>query len=210
MKWAGVDPGAAEFPESCIGLSDAQLSALGTDYVERLRAATGAATVERVTDKMLANYCFVGLIHFALPMATIIHCRRDPVDTCMSCFSRLFTADIPYAYDLGELGRHYRAYDLLMAHWHRVLPPGTILDVQYETVVSDFEAQARRIVAHCGLEWDPACLSFYQTERPVRTASVLQVRQPIFSSSVGRWRPDTDILRPLLDGLGGSVAGSSV
>ena len=103
---------------------------------------------------------------------------------------------------LEELGHYHRAYDSLMAHWHRALPPGTILDVQYESVVSDFEAQAHRIVVHCGLDWDPACLSFYQTERPVRAASVLQVRQPIYSSSVGRCRPEDADLRPLLDGLG--------
>ena len=203
-KSAGIDPAAADFPESCIGLGDVQLASFGSDYLARLRAAAdaaGIAAVERGTDKMLANYCFVGLIHLALPNASIIHCRRDPVDTCMSCFSKLFSADIPYAYDLSELGRYYRAYDALMAHWHRVLPSGTILDVHYEALVSDFEPQARRIVVHCGLDWDAACLSFYETERPVRTASVVQVRQPIYQSSVGRWRPGDDLLRPLLDAL---------
>ncbi len=207
MRNAGVDVAAPDFPESCASLSSGRLTAIGSDYLARLAAAANAASItgiERVTDKMLANYCFVGLIHLAVPNARIIHCRRDPIDTCMSCFSKLFATDIPYAYDLAEFGRYFRAYDSLMAHWHRVLPPpSVILDVHYEALVSDFEPQARRLVAHCGLDWDPACLSFHETERPVRTASVVQVRQPIYSSSVRRWRPGDELLRPLLDGLSG-------
>jgi hypothetical protein len=88
-----------------------------------------------------------------------------------------------------------------MDHWHQALPEGVMLDVQYETLVEDFEPQARRIIAYCGLEWDDACLSFYKTSRPVRTASAAQVRQPIYLSSVGRWRPDLDLLQPLLEGI---------
>jgi tetratricopeptide (TPR) repeat protein len=206
MKSAGLDVAAPDFLESCAGLDRTQLSGLGADYLSRLRSAAdkaGIADAERITDKMLANYCFAGLIHLTLPNARIIHTRRDPIDTCMSCFSKLFVAEIPYAYDLGEFGRYHRAYDALMAHWRRVLPSDAIFDVDYEELVSDFEPQARRIVAHCGLDWDPACLSFYQIERPVRTASVVQVRQPIYQSSVGRWRPAPELLRPLLDGLAG-------
>jgi hypothetical protein len=104
-----------------------------------------------------------------------------------------------YTYDLGELGRYFRRYQKLMTHWRRVLPPGRILDVHYEQVVSDLEGQARRIVAHCGLHWDERCLSFYQTERPVPTASAMQVRQPIYKNSVGRWRIYEPFLAPLLD-----------
>jgi tetratricopeptide (TPR) repeat protein len=205
VKSAGIDDAAAPFPESCALMKDAQFERLGADYLDRLGHAAhllGAGTPERITDKMLGNFCYVGLIHLALPNARIIHTRRDPIDTCLSCFSKLFAAEQPFAYDLGELGRYYRAYESLMEHWRGVVPPGVVLDVRYEELVADFELQARRIVAHCGLEWDPACLAFYKTERLVRTASVTQVRQPIYQSSVGRWRPSAGELQPLLDGLG--------
>ena len=118
--------------------------------------------MQRVTDKMPSNYYFAGLIHLALPNAKIIHAMRDPVDTCVSCFSKLFSAEQNHTYDLGELGRYYRRYERLMAHWRRVLPAGRILDVRYEDVVGDLESQARRIIAHCGLPWDDRCLSFHR------------------------------------------------
>ena len=146
------------------------------------------ASASHITDKMPSNYYFAGLIHLALPNAKIIHSMRDPVDTCISCFSKLFSAEQNHTYDLGELGRYYRRYEQLMAHWRRVLPPRRMLDVRYEDVVADLEGQARRIIAYCGLPWDDRCLSFHETDRPVRTASATQVRQPIYSSAVGRWR----------------------
>ena len=160
-----------------------------------------APTADRITDKMPANFQFVGLIHLALPNAAIIHTRRNPVDTCLSCFSKLFAGEQRFAYDLGDLGRYYRAYERLMAHWRSVLPEGAMLEVDYEEVVADLEGQARRIIAHCGLDWNDACLEFHKTERAVRTASVMQVRQPIYSSSVGRWRPYTHLLAPLFEAL---------
>ena len=163
---------------------------------------TAAPAADKIIDKMPANFRFLGLIHLALPNARIIHTCRDPIDTCLSCFSKLFTDEQAFTYDLGELGRYYRAYQKLMEHWWHVLPPGVMLDVQYEELVIDFEEQARRIVTHCGLEWDDCCLSFYEKQRPVKTASVVQVRQPVYRSSVGRWRPDRDLLRPLLEALG--------
>jgi hypothetical protein len=137
-----------------------------------------------------------------LPNARIIHSRRDPCDTALSCFSILFARGQEYSYDLGELGRYYRAYEALMEHWRKVLPPSAMLEVQYEDVVADLEGQARRIVAYCGLEWDDACLSFHTTERPARTASATQVRQPIYRSSVGRRQGYEDLLRPFLEALG--------
>jgi hypothetical protein len=124
--------------------------------------------------------------------------RRDPIDTCLSCFTLLFQAGQAYSYDLAELGRYYRAYATLMHHWHCVLPPGVMLDVQYEDVVADVEPQARRIVAHCGLEWDDKCLAFHRTQRPIRTPSAAQVRQPLYRTSVGRWRPYGNLLQPLI------------
>jgi hypothetical protein len=109
---------------------------------------------------------------------------------------------MPFKYDLAELGRYFRAHDALMAHWRSILPEGVMLEMQYEDLVADFEAQARRLVAHCGLDWDERCLAFHETERPVRTASATQVRQPLYRSSVGNSQPYIKMLRPLLDELG--------
>jgi len=156
---------------------------------------------EHITDKMPSNYYFAGLIHLALPNARIIHTMRDPVDTCISCFSKLFTAEQHHTYDLGELGRYYARYERLMAHWRRVLPQGRMLDVRYEDVVEDVEGQARRIIAHCGLDWDAGCLEFHRTQRPVRTASATQVRLPIYRRAVGRGRAYEPLLAPLLGAL---------
>jgi hypothetical protein len=128
---------------------------------------------------------------------------RDPVDTCVSCFSKLFSAEQNHTYDLGELGRYYRRYERLMMHWRRVLPEGSFLDVRYEDVVVDLESQARRIIAYCDLPWDDRCLAFHTTGRPVRTASATQVRKPIYRSAVGRWRVYGEQLEPLLTALSG-------
>jgi tetratricopeptide (TPR) repeat protein len=176
-----------------------QISEIGARYVRGVVAQ--APDAARIVDKMPSNATFLGLIHLALPNARIIRTRRAPVDTCLSCFSLLFAQGQEFTYELGELGRYYRAYQKLLDHWQDVLPPGTILDVNYEDVVNDLESQARRVIAFCGLEWNEACLRFYETQRPVQTASVAQVRQPIYRTSVGRWRPDAAALAPLYDGL---------
>ncbi len=181
-------------------MSAEQLRRLGARYVDRIRAL--APTAARITNKTTDNFRWVGLIHLALPNARIIHMRRDPLENCLSCFSLLFKDNLAYTFDLGELGRYYRAYQGLMTHWSRALPPEAMIDVQYEHVVADVEAQARRIVAYCGLEWDPRCLDFHQTERPVRTASAAQVRQPIYGGSVARWRAFAPKLGTLLAELG--------
>jgi tetratricopeptide (TPR) repeat protein len=202
---SGAGGARTPFPELVPLLSGDQLRQFGTRYLEGV--TPGAPTAARITDKMPLNFLFAGLIHLALPNAHIIHTSRDPVDTCFSCFSTLFTGNHRVAYELGELGRYYRAYERLMGHWRRVLPNGVMLEVRYEDVVADLDRQARRIVAHCGLDWEDACLSFYETRRPVRTASVAQVRQPIYRSSVGRWQPYRHLLRPLLEALGVDPAG---
>ena len=150
---------------------------------------------------MPSNFLHAGLIHLVLPNARIIHAVRDPMDTCISCFSKLFAAGQHYTYDLAELGRYYRHYQALMQHWRRVLPPGRILDVRYEDVVADLEGQARGIIAHCGLEWDVRCLTFHETQRPVRTASATQVRQPIYRRAIGRAHIYESFLAPLREEL---------
>jgi tetratricopeptide (TPR) repeat protein len=186
----------AAFPEAVQTLLGEELRRIGEQYVQAVTRL--APNAERITDKMPGNFSLAGLIHLALPNARIIHACRDPRDTALSCFSLLFSGALEFTYDLAELGRYYRAYLKLMAHWREVLPEGIMLEVQYEDVVRDVESQARRIIAHCGLEWDDACLSFYKTERSVRTASATQVRQPIYQSSIGRWRPHEEELQPLL------------
>jgi tetratricopeptide (TPR) repeat protein len=201
----GPDGKSVPYPELTPSLDRAGLQQIGARYAAMLRelaANHGAPRAERITNKMPSNYYFAGLIHLALPNAKIIHTIRDPLDTCMSCFSRLFTAEQNYTYDLSELGRYYQRYQRLMAHWRRVLPVGHILDVRYEDVVADLERQARRIIGYCALPWDDRCLSFHETDRPVRTASATQVRQPIYTSAIGRWRVYEEHIEPLLNGLG--------
>jgi hypothetical protein len=195
-----VDANGAVIDIPRAALSAPALRRLASRYLDRIRAM--APTAQRIVDKMPANFALVGLIHLALPNARIIHVRRDPIDTCLSCFSILFVGEQPYAYDLGELGRYYRGYQGLMDHWRTVLPPEILLEVRYEDVIHDLEAQARRLLAHCGLAWEETCLDFQQTRRSVRTASCVQVRQPIYQDSVGRWRPYANELKPLLEALG--------
>jgi tetratricopeptide (TPR) repeat protein len=188
------------YPTSIAALPNSALRTLGTNYVARTRPLAPGA--RRIVDKLPGNFRHLGLIHLALPNAKIIHVRRDPVDTCFSCYSKLFLGGLNFACDLGELGRYYRLCDGLMAHWRSVLPAHALLEVQYETLVDDFEPEVRRIVAFCGLSWDPRCLDFSKTERPVRTLSQSQVRQPLFASSIGRWRHYEKHLQPLMDALG--------
>lgn len=201
-------PGNAfRHPEDTRLIAPVHLRELGEAYLARQRERAPGA--ERVTDKMPANFLYAGLIHLALPRARIIHVLRDPRDTCLSCYSKLFTAEQNFAYDLGELGRYYRKYAELMAHWRAVLPAGSMLEIRYEDVVADLEASARLLIAHCGLDWHPDCVAFHKTQRPIRTASASQVRRPIYRTSEGRWRAYEDHLGPLLAELGGA-AGESV
>ena len=137
-----------------------------------------------------------------LPDAAVVHCRRDPRDVGVSCFTTRFSSGHDYAYDLGELGRYLRLYDRMMAHWRLVLPPGRIFEVDYEALVEDLEGGARRLIDHLGLPWDEACLRFYDSKRSVGTASFAQVRRPIYKDSVGRWRRYEAHLGPLLEALG--------
>lgn len=198
----GAVAGAESFPDGLPELNRERLAAMGSEYIARLQRRTPEA--RRITDKMLANFTAVGLIHLMLPNAKIIHVRRNPIDTCLSCFVQLFQGQMEFSYDLSELGRYYVDYERLMEHWREVLPSDAIFEVSYEDIVADQEAQARRLIEHCGLDWNDACLEFYKNKRTVRTASVAQVRQPTYKSSVERWRRYEGFLRPLLDTLGAS------
>jgi hypothetical protein len=172
------------YPENLIRLSKQDLSNFAEQYISRIRRRAPAA--KHITDKMPANYMAMGLIPLMLPHAKIIHV--NPVDTCLSCYTRLFNRHQDATYDLAELGRHYVGYERLMQHWRKVMPVGSFVEVQYEDIVADMEGQARRLIDYCELEWNDACLEFHKNKRSVRTASLTQVRQPIYNSSVERWR----------------------
>jgi tetratricopeptide (TPR) repeat protein len=197
---AGLSPGGAQAGRIRVdSRSQFDPARLGRAYLGRVGALAGGKA--RLVDKMPGNFNNVGLISLALPNARIIHCRRDPADTCLSCYATRFVTDQLFAYDLVELGQYYRAYAALMEHWRATLPPERFLEVRYEDVLQDLEGQTRRLVAFCGLEWDAACLRFFESRRPVLTASVNQVRRPLYDSSQGRWRAYKTHLGPLIKAL---------
>lgn len=194
-------PALSRFPAMTEELAQKQFEILGESYLEALVKPAGDA--KRVTDKLLTNYFFVGILHLLFPNAKFINTRRNPVDTCLSGFTKLFKDDMPHSYDLGELGRYYRQYDALMKHWESVLPAGTMKVLEYEQVVADTEASARDLIDFIGLDWDDACLAFHRSKRPVKTASVAQVRKPIYKTSVERWKKYGAGLQPLIDAIDG-------
>jgi len=150
---------------------------------------------------MPVNFVHAGLILLMLPGAKLIHCRRNAVDTCLSCYSKIFTAEQAFTYDQTELGAFHRDYQRLAAHWRDVLPAESFLEIDYEAVVADLDAQARRLLAFLNLPWNDAVTKFHQTKRPVRTASVNQVRRPVYASSAGRGRAHEAQLGALLAAL---------
>ena len=161
-----------------------------------------APDAARIVDKDLMNFQYLGRIHRLFPRARIIHCRRDAVDTCFSAYGKLFAGDLPFAYELRELGLYYRDYHALMAHWRSALPAHNFMEVDYETLVAQPDETTRRLVEFLGLPWHEACGRFFETARTVSTASFAQVRQPIYRSSVGRSAALLDHLRPLIEALG--------
>ena len=166
------------------GLTRAMIREAAENVLNELAQLNGEHA--RITDKMPDNYLYVGFLATLFPRATIIHCRRDLRDVAVSCWLTSFQS-IHWASDQDHLAERIRDYCRLTAHWRRVLP-GRMLEIDYETTVSDLEATARCIVDHAGLTWDPGCLAFHKNKRPIRTASLAQVRQPIYTRSVGRWR----------------------
>ncbi len=197
-------PSLPKYPEMAGKLTPAQFDIVAKSYQHAL--AQGAGKAKRITDKLLTNYFFLGLINLLFPKAKIIHTRRDPVDTCLSGFTKLFKDDMPHSYDLSELGRYYGKYRELMEHWEQVLPEGFMTTVAYEDVVADTEKEAKRLIAFLGLEWNDKCVDFHKSERPVKTASVAQVRKPIYKTSVERWKKYGPGLQPLVDAIGGGTA----
>ncbi len=171
------------------------LQDIGHEYVQRIRQIDSDTTF--IVDKMPDNFLNVGIIRLALPNAKIIHNYRNPIDNAFSIYRQIFETGHHYAYDLVELGLYHNKYRELMAHWHKVFP-GQIFDNSYEDMVADLEGQTRKVLDFCGLDWDPNCLNFHQAERAVRTASVTQVRQPVYKSSVEKWRKYETQLQPLV------------
>jgi hypothetical protein len=147
---------------------------------------------------MPLNYLYVGLIHLALPNSKIIILQRDPMDTCYAIYKQLFVDAYPFSYDLEELAKYYAAYHELMEHWNTVLP-GVVHTIKYEEVVNGLEKETRRLLEHCGLEWQAQCLQFHENKEASTTASTTQVRQPVYQSSVGKWRNYERELRPVVD-----------
>jgi hypothetical protein len=176
-----------------------RLTAASVTYLEGLRACAGDAT--RVTDKMPYNFERLGLISLLFPRSRVIHCRRDPLDSCLSCYFQNFSRGNFQTFDLRHLGLYYRQYERLMAHWREVLNLA-VFDVSYEAHVEDPEGTCREILAFLELDWDPACLRFYESQRNVKTASRNQVNKPIYRSSVGRWQNYEKHLGALNDALG--------
>jgi tetratricopeptide (TPR) repeat protein len=173
----------ADYPGRMQELPPERISVLGRRYLSSVSATPPAI---HVTDKMPYNFLHLGLIHAMLPNARIIHCVRDPLDTCISCYSTLFTRGHEFSYELAELGHYYRNYARLMAHWRTIIPSDRLIEVEYEKIVNDLEGQARRLLYFCGLPWAQICLRFHETERAVRTASLHQVRRPLYRGSLGR------------------------
>ena len=202
LRRRGQKQGEPGYPEVLATLSDEELRQFGQDYIDDTRIHRAGAPF--FVDKMPNNFRYIGLIHLILPNAKIIDARRHPMACGFSGYKQLFAEGQEFTYDLTDLGQYYRDYVELMDHWDRVLP-GKVLRVQYEEVVGDLETQVRRILDHCGLEFEPGCLSFHRTERAVRTPSSEQVRQPIFKSGLDYWRNYEPWLAPLKSALGEDV-----
>jgi tetratricopeptide (TPR) repeat protein len=208
---------AVDFPEEMsaearatharLGLTDTDLlraslqmdfGAVGRRYLAAVRDLAGG---QRYTiDKLPFNFRYCGLIHKALPKAAIVHLTRDPMDTCYAVFKTQFINSYHFSYQLEELAEYFVAYRRMMEHWHAVMP-GVILDVRYEDLVADPQAQCRRLLEHCGLTWEDQVLDFHRSTRASTTASAMQVRKPIYKSSVQKWRNFTRELQPVLQRL---------
>jgi tetratricopeptide (TPR) repeat protein len=187
--------GKREFVELALKVDAAEL---GRSYLEATRPQTGHTPF--FVDKLPTNYLYAGMIRRALPNSRIIVLARDPMDSCFAMYRTLFSGAYPFSYDLSELAVYYAAWHRLIRHWQSVLGE-SLLVVRYEDLVLDYEATTRRLLAHCGLRWDDACLAFQKQTKAVTTASAVQVRRPLYLSSVGKWRHYQEYLQPLSESL---------
>jgi hypothetical protein len=178
---------------------------IADDYIKLLRFHAPSAL--RVVDKYPHNFLYLGFVALLCPQVRVIHCSRNPADTCLSCYQRPLNSAHSYSRNLTRLGLYYREYRRLMDHWNKVLPI-QIHDLSYERLTADFESEVRKLVDFIGLPWDPNCLNFHKTQSTIRTLSQQQVRNPVYGSSVGRWRRYEAELQPLLSALGGLMKSS--
>lgn len=191
---------SAELVAGLRSLDSADYAALAGELAAALEVKAGSHRF--ITDKLPSNFVLAGLLHVLFPRARIIHCRRNALDTCVSCFTTLFKTGHEFADDLDDLGRYYRLYLDMMGHWRHVLPADRLLELDYEALVTAPEPEIRRMLEFLGLQWHPDCLHFGETSGPVNTASITQVRKPLYQSSIGRWRryePQLEHLRAMLD-----------
>lgn len=186
------------YPESARRWKHKHIHSIGRAYLRSIDALNDIAP--HVTEKLPGNFLYLGAIHAIFPQARIIHCRRDPIDTCLGNYRQLFTSGQYFSYSQDDLVRYYKAYARLMKHWHSALGD-CIMDIQYEQLVDAPEPTARKIVAHCGLDWEDACIDVRKASRPVRTASATQIRDGIHSGYVERWRKFENHIQPLIEGL---------
>lgn len=199
----GLQASAADFNKPIATITEALSKTLAEEHLSYLRER--APTSQRIIDKMPHNFELIGLLTLLFPKARIIHCRRDAIDNCVSCYVLPFSSAHSYNTDLQALGLYYREYDRLMRHWTEVFPD-RIFENRYETLVEDQEAQSRRLIDYLGLPWDDACLRFFEREGAVTTPSRWQVRQPIYKSSVKRWKNFEGEIAPLIEALGDLAA----
>jgi tetratricopeptide (TPR) repeat protein len=189
---------SAGYPQCVPKLTQQALTENARNYLERISELSPDAL--RVIDKMPGNFAYLGYIELLFPGARIIHCKRDPLDTCLSNYFQNFSSLLYYAYNLTNLGAFYKNYTRLMEHWQKAITL-PMIEVQYEDMIADQEGGSRRIVEFCGLEWDEQCMNFHKADRYVATASYDQVRRPMYKSSVARWKNYEKYIGPLIDAL---------
>lgn len=187
------------YPQCLTELTENSIDTLASEYLKQVRLLADGE--RRIIDKLPGNFLHLGLIHILFPNAKIIHCRREPRDTCISMFCQYFPSGVPYSYDLYKLGVFYSQYERTMEHWRKVLPGDTLIEIEYEKLVDNQESESRRLLDFLGLDWHDGCLEFYKQRRSVNTASDTQVIQPLYSSSIGRWKHYRRHLQPLEDGF---------
>ena len=183
------------YPECMRLVTSSGVHDLADQYLEYL--GTSSRSEVRIVDKMPDNFLRLGLIKTLFPNARLIHCRRNALVTCLSIYFQYFQTGNEYAFDLEELGRYYLDYERLMQHWRSINLPG-LFEVQYEDLVTNQEIVSKQLIEHLGLEWDSRCLEFYKNERPVKTSSVMQVRRPIYTESIAKWKKYENHLGPLI------------
>jgi tetratricopeptide (TPR) repeat protein len=205
MGMKGVRTDAPVDPQRILSLSEMEMREAAARYLRSLSRRSSNAM--RITDKMPHNFERLGLIAMMFPNARIVHCRRDPLDTCLSIFMQDFGQAHAYASDLTSLGHYYSEYAKLMDHWRNVLPV-PMLEIDYEMLIENTPAEVRKLISHIGLPWDDACLTFHRTRRSVATSSHWQVRQPIYATSVRRWHKYRQHLQPLMEALGTLAEGA--